>query len=51
MYITMISMFANIWIMFATVRILFMPESTEGVSEGQEARMEKKELVEMQASQ
>ena len=35
MYIAHPSIVEDLKIMFATVKILFMPESTEGVSEGQ----------------
>lgn len=35
MYISHASMLDDLFIMFATVKILFMPESTEGVAEGQ----------------
>ena len=40
MYIANASIFEDIRIMFATVKILFMPESTEGVSEGQTTAMD-----------
>ena len=39
MYISNPSIIEDIKIMFATVKILFMPESTEGVSEGQTTAM------------
>ena len=39
MYISNPSFVEDLKIMFATVRILFMPESTEGVSEGQTTAM------------
>ena len=35
MYIANASVFEDIRIIFATVKILFMPESTEGIAEGQ----------------
>ena len=35
MYISHPSLLEDLMIMFATVKILFMPESTEGVEEGQ----------------
>lgn len=35
MYISEPSLFEDFKIMFATVKILFMKESTEGVAEGQ----------------
>ena len=35
MYISHPSLLEDLLIMFATVKILFMPESTEGVEEGQ----------------
>ena len=39
MYIAHPSIVEDLKIMFATVKILFMPESTEGVSEGQTTAM------------
>ena len=39
MYISNPSIIEDIKIMFATVKILFMPESTEGISEGQTTAM------------
>lgn len=41
MYISHPSLLEDLRIMFATVKILFMPESTEGVAEGQVNAMEK----------
>lgn len=40
MYISHASLLDDLFIMFATVKILFMPESTEGVAEGQTTAME-----------
>ena len=40
MYIANASIFEDIRIIFATVKILFLPESTEGISEGQTTAME-----------
>lgn len=40
MYISHANLLDDLFIMFATVKILFMPESTEGVAEGQTAAME-----------
>lgn len=46
MYIAHPSFWEDLRIIFATVKILFIPESTEGVAEGQETAMEtKKEEV------
>lgn len=39
MYIANASVWQDLHILFSTVRILFMPESTEGVSEGQTTAM------------
>ena len=39
MYIAHPSIVEDLKIMFATVKILFMPESTEGISEGQTTAM------------
>ena len=39
MYISRPSVIEDLRICFATVKILFMPESTEGVSEGQTTAM------------
>ena len=39
MYINQMSLVEDLKLFFATVRILFMPESTEGVSEGQTTAM------------
>lgn len=39
MYIAHPSIVEDLKIMFATVKILFMPESTEGVAEGQTTAM------------
>ena len=39
MYINSMSVSEDLKLMFATVKILFMPESTEGVSEGQTTAM------------
>ena len=39
MYIAHPSLVEDLKIMLATVKILFMPESTEGVSEGQTTAM------------
>ena len=39
MYINQMSVSEDLMLMFATVKILFMPESTEGVSEGQTTAM------------
>lgn len=41
MYISNASIFEDLSIIFATIKILFMPESTEGVSEGQTSAMDK----------
>ena len=41
MYIANASVFEDIRIIFATVKILFMPESTEGINEGQTNAMVK----------
>lgn len=41
MYISHANLLDDLFIMFATVKILFMPESTEGVAEGQTTAMEK----------
>jgi len=43
MYIANASMFEDIRIIFATVKILFMPESTEGIEVGQVNAMQKSE--------
>ena len=43
MYIAHPSFLEDLRIIFATVKILFIPESTEGVSEGMETAMEKEE--------
>ena len=43
MYIANPSLLEDLRIIFATVKILFIPESTEGVSEGMETAMEKEE--------
>lgn len=43
MYIANASVFEDIRIIFATVKILFMPESTEGIELGQVTALEKKE--------
>ena len=40
MYISHANLLDDFFIMFATVKILFMPESTEGVAEGQTTAME-----------
>jgi len=42
MYIAHPSIIEDFKIVFATVKILFMPESTEGVSEGQTTAMNDK---------
>ena len=42
MYISHPSLLDDLFIMFATVKILFMPESTEGVEEGQITAMDNK---------
>ena len=39
MYIASANVFEDIRIIFATVKILFLPESTEGVDEGQRTAM------------
>ena len=41
MYIAHPSFFEDLRIIFATVKILFLPESTEGVAEGMETAMKK----------
>ena len=41
MYIANASVFEDIRIIFATVKILFMPESTEGIDEGQTNALQK----------
>ena len=41
MYIANPSFWADLRIIFATIKILFLPESTEGVAEGQETAMKK----------
>lgn len=46
MYIAKPSILEDLRIMFATVKILFLPESTEGIAEGQETAMESEEGVE-----
>lgn len=43
MYIVSPSILEDLRIIFATVKIVFMPESTEGVEKGQETAMKKKE--------
>ena len=40
MYISNANLLDDLMIMFATVKILFMAESTEGVAEGQTTAME-----------
>ena len=40
MYISHANLLDDLFIMFATVKILFMPGSTEGVAEGQTTAME-----------
>ena len=40
MYISHANLLDDLFIMFATVKILFMPESTEGVAEGQTTAMD-----------
>lgn len=42
MYISHPSLLDDLFIMFATVKILFMPESTEGIEEGQITAMDNK---------
>lgn len=44
-YIANPSVFEDLRIMFATVKILFMPESTEGVAEGATTAMGMEEVV------
>ena len=39
MYIAHPSLLEDLRIIFATIKILFMPESTEGISEGQTTAM------------
>ena len=39
MYIAHPSFLEDLHIIFATIKILFLPESTEGVAEGQETAM------------
>lgn len=46
MYIAKPSILEDLRIMFATVRVLFLPESTEGVAQGQTTAAEKKDIVE-----
>lgn len=46
MYISHANLLDDLFIMFATVKILFMPESTEGVAEGQTTAMEDKRIAE-----
>ena len=46
MYIAKPSILEDIRIMFATVRVLFLPESTEGVAEGQTTAAGKPDAVE-----
>ena len=41
MYISHSKLLDDLFIMFATVKILCMPESTEGVEEGQTTAMKK----------
>jgi len=43
MYIVSPSILEDLRIIFATVKIVFMPESTEGVEKGQETAMRKKD--------
>ena len=45
MYIAHPSIIEDLKIMFATVKILFMPESTEGVAEGQATAMDENEVA------
>lgn len=45
MYIAHPSIIVDFKIMFATVKILFLPESTEGVVEGQATRWRKMKLL------
>lgn len=47
MYIAHPSFLEDLRIVFATIKILFLPESTEGVAEGQETATPKKEEVEI----
>lgn len=44
MYISKPSMLEDLRIIFATIKILFVPESTEGVEEGRKTAMEKKRV-------
>ena len=44
LYILSPSIIEDIRLMFATVKILFVPESTEGVAEGQTTAMKKETL-------
>lgn len=43
MYIAHPSFWEDLRIIFVTIKILFIPESTEGVAEGMETAMAKKE--------
>ena len=43
MYIAHPSIVEDLKIMLATVKILFLPESTEGISEGQTTAIDEKE--------
>ena len=45
MYIAHPSIIVDFKIMFATVKILFLPESTEGVAEGQATTMAENEVT------
>ena len=49
MYIAHPSIVEDLKIMFATVKILFMPESTEGVSEGQTTAMNQESNAQIKA--
>lgn len=46
MYIAKPSILEDLRIMFATVRVLFLPESTEGIAEGQETAIKKENITE-----
>ena len=48
MYINRMSIFEDLRIMLATVKILFMKESTEGIEEGQTTASHKEEQKELQ---
>ena len=48
MYIAHPSLVEDLRIMFATVKILFMPESTEGVAEGQTTAIQRKDEISLQ---